>query len=184
MKKSTLLGFTLIELLVAMSLLLLLSLIVFAPYSYYLNKSKVRYTDNEISQLIYKAKNMALNGVAGIDGNLSVALVFDTSENMNQSIRLQTYPYDIDKNQISGTGQIMKEVKLQPGIQIDSFQDKEKGIIFFRGVTGSGIVFVGDDSLGETSENMIEIKYSYKGANRGGLQGNLTYYPPTQIVDY
>ncbi|MCP4523384.1 MAG: prepilin-type N-terminal cleavage/methylation domain-containing protein [Candidatus Gracilibacteria bacterium] len=184
MKHSSSSGFTLIEILVVLSLIIILSLMVFAPYSYYLNKSKIRYTDNEISQVIYKAKNMALNGAKNIYGNISVAVYFDSGEGNNQSVLIKSYPYDIDSNQISGTGEIMTEVQLQPGIQIDSFQEKQKGIIFFRGVTGSGIVFAGDETLSEIIEDEIEIKYSYKGADKGGLRGDLRYYPATQIVDY
>jgi hypothetical protein len=39
-------------------------MIAFAPYSFYLNKSKVKHTDKEISQSIYEAKNKAINGTA------------------------------------------------------------------------------------------------------------------------
>jgi hypothetical protein len=47
-------------------------MIAFAPYSFYLNKSKVKHTDKEISQSIYEAKNKAINGSATSTGNVSI----------------------------------------------------------------------------------------------------------------
>jgi Tfp pilus assembly protein PilE len=48
---------------VAVTIFVLISLMAFAPYSYYINKSKVKQTGKEVSQLIYESKNMALNGI-------------------------------------------------------------------------------------------------------------------------
>jgi hypothetical protein len=76
-------------------------MIAFAPYSFYLNKSKVKHTDKEISQSIYEAKNKAINGSATSTGNLSIGIYFDSTENNNYSYKLLSFPHNISNSIIS-----------------------------------------------------------------------------------
>jgi prepilin-type N-terminal cleavage/methylation domain-containing protein len=54
-------AFTLIEFMVAITIMAIMLLIVYAPYSYYSNKAKVKITSKEISQILFEARNMAIH---------------------------------------------------------------------------------------------------------------------------
>jgi prepilin-type N-terminal cleavage/methylation domain-containing protein len=56
-------GFTLIELLVSITILFILMMMSYVPYSYYQKKAKLRLASREISQSFYEAKNMAISGI-------------------------------------------------------------------------------------------------------------------------
>ena len=63
-------------------------MMAFAPYSFYLNKSKVKHTSKEISQIIYEAKNKAINGSATSTGNISIGIYFDKIGELGPSFLL------------------------------------------------------------------------------------------------
>lgn len=179
--------FTLIELIVAISIFFLLSLIAFAPYSFYLNKSKVKHTSKEISQVIYEAKNKAINGSATASWNVSIWIYFDSTWANKNSYKLLSFSHDINENIISmEEANLIEETILQPGMQLWTFQWQEKGMIFFRSITGSWRVFTWDWNI-RTQVPPIEditLKYSYKWASYWLLQWELQYFQETQIVDY
>jgi len=54
-------GFTLIELIVTISIIMILSLMTYFPYSHYQNKAKLKLASREISQSFYDAKSMAVS---------------------------------------------------------------------------------------------------------------------------
>jgi prepilin-type N-terminal cleavage/methylation domain-containing protein len=54
-------AFTLIELMIAITIIVILTMASYAPYTYYQNKAKLKVTSREISQLLYEARNMAIN---------------------------------------------------------------------------------------------------------------------------
>jgi len=54
-------GFTLVELIVTITIIIILSLMTYLPYSHYQNKAKLKLASREISQSFYEAKNMAIS---------------------------------------------------------------------------------------------------------------------------
>ncbi|NCO31343.1 prepilin-type N-terminal cleavage/methylation domain-containing protein [bacterium] len=54
-------AFTLFELIVAISIVMILMMMTFAPYSYFQNKAKLKLSAREISQSFYEARNMAVS---------------------------------------------------------------------------------------------------------------------------
>jgi type II secretory pathway pseudopilin PulG len=180
--------FTLIELLIAITILLIMSMMTFAPYSFYMNKWKVKYTNKEISQAIYEAKNMAVNWSATQSWNISVWLYFENNWIEKFSYNLLSFEHDIWELSIQPVnGKLLEKHNLQPWIQIDSFAWDNKWLIFFRSITGSWIIFKWDPLLKvpyTESENEIVIEYSYKGSSNSVLQNSLTYFQDTQIIDY
>ena len=54
-------AFTLIELIISITIVVILTVTSYAPYSYYQNKAKLKITTREISQLLYDSRNMAMN---------------------------------------------------------------------------------------------------------------------------
>jgi prepilin-type N-terminal cleavage/methylation domain-containing protein len=54
-------AFTLIELIITITIVAILTMLSYAPYNYYQNKSKLKITTREISQLLYESRNIAVN---------------------------------------------------------------------------------------------------------------------------
>jgi hypothetical protein len=46
---------------IAITIVAFLMIASYAPYSYYQNKAKLKVATREISQVLYEAKNMAIN---------------------------------------------------------------------------------------------------------------------------
>ena len=176
--------FTLIELIVSISIFFLLSMMAFAPYSFYLNKSKVKHTSKEISQVIYAAKNKSINGSATSTWNLSTWIYFDSMWDNKHSYKLLSFPHAITTSNILLENAVwVIESKLQPWIQFEKIWWKSKWIIFFRSITGSGVVLTWGSLLID-SDNEIDVEYSYKWASYWLLHWKLQYFQDTQIVDY
>ncbi|USN58123.1 MAG: prepilin-type N-terminal cleavage/methylation domain-containing protein [Candidatus Peribacteria bacterium] len=55
-------GYTFIELMIVITLVFIVTMMTYLPYSYYQNKMKIKQTGKEIAQLLYDARNDALNG--------------------------------------------------------------------------------------------------------------------------
>lgn len=183
--------FTLIELVIAITILVVVSMMIFAPYSFYMNKWKVKYTNKEISQAIYEAKNMAVNWSATQTWNISVWLYFQNfqdSEWDNFSYDLLSFDHDVAELSINpSNGVLLEKHHLQPWIQIDNFDWENKWLIFFRSISGSWIMFKWDplQKIAYTDwENEITIDYSFKWSSNSVLKNNLTYFQDTQIIDY
>jgi len=62
----------LIEFVIAITIFFILAVASYAPYSYYGNKARLKQTTRETNQLLYEARNMAINGSITSSGNLSV----------------------------------------------------------------------------------------------------------------
>ncbi|MFC1798000.1 prepilin-type N-terminal cleavage/methylation domain-containing protein [Patescibacteria group bacterium] len=54
-------AFTMIELMITITIIGILTMVTYAPYNYYQNKGKLKITAREVSQLLYEARNMAIN---------------------------------------------------------------------------------------------------------------------------
>jgi Tfp pilus assembly protein FimT len=46
---------------IAITIIVILTMITYAPYSYYQNKASLKVTAREISQLLNESRNMAIN---------------------------------------------------------------------------------------------------------------------------
>jgi len=180
--------FTLIELLVSITILVIISMMSFAPYSFYMNKAKVKYTNKEISQSIYEAKNMSVNWSASQSGNISVWLYFENNWINKFSYSLLSFEHDVSEIAITpSNGTLIEKRTLQPWVQIDNFDEANKWMIFFRSISWSGKVFKWDPLVEvpyTEEENEITIEYSYKWSSNSALKNSLKYFQDTQIVDY
>ncbi|QFR38764.1 hypothetical protein A9Q91_00835 [Candidatus Gracilibacteria bacterium 28_42_T64] len=184
-------GFTVVELIIAITIFFMLSMASFVPYNYYVNKAKLKTTVKEISQSIYEARNMAINGVISSTGNVSIGIYFDNSEEENNKIHFLSYPYSFTGVDISTSGSEIESIKtlvLQPGMQIDSIHGNENGLFFFQAISGSSEYFYWESGIRKdiltAGEDTIDISISYKGSTTRNLQKNITYYIKTNIIDY
>ena len=65
-------AFTLIELIVAMAIFFIIVAVTYIPYSYYEVKQRVKVGAKQVSQTLYEARNMAINGQSSNNQNVSV----------------------------------------------------------------------------------------------------------------
>jgi hypothetical protein len=152
-----------------------------------MNKAKVQYTNKELSQVIYEAKNMARNWSAQLSSNVSVGIYFDT-ENTPNSYELYTFSHELDTDSLDlSDGTLLQKYILQPGIQLDTFHwnTDEKWVIFFTSISWSWKIYKGNLlQIVDPSENKIRINYSYKWSQNPALANSLVYFQDTQIIDY
>jgi hypothetical protein len=154
-----------------------------------MNKAKIQHTDKELSQIIYEAKNMAVNWSTTSSWNTSIWISIDSTDFHNTSYELWSYKHDVlEWDIVSFNGNLIQKYFLQPWVQFNSFDWETKGIIFFRSITWTWVVFKWDSSYNKVAftqwENEIEIEYSYKWAEEDALNNTLSYFQDTQIVDY
>jgi len=79
MKMSRVRAYTLIELLVVIMIIGILSMLVYAPYSYYQNIAKVRDASERVMQSFSDAKITAASGLSfsGTESNLDIAVILE-----------------------------------------------------------------------------------------------------------
>ena len=186
MKNISQVWFTLIEFMVAITIFFLISLIAYAPYTYNINKQKVRHTGKEVSQLIYEAKNMAINWMISSDNdinntkNMSIAVKFDSSN--KSKVTILWYPHDTYN--YSNPWESLYVLDLQPWMQFDSFNNNQTGgMLIFESITWSGKVYVNWSELSSLPDK-IPLMFSFKGSDKITMQSEILYYPKNQIVDY
>lgn len=189
MKKSQFWAFTLIEFMVAVTIFVLISLMAFAPYSYYINKSKVKQTGKEVSQLIYESKNMALNGIVWETSNISVWVYFDVAQ--DDIIKVIPFDYSITPDAINPTlvenaltASWLTQLILQPWIELESINNQTKWLIYFQAITWSWWVYSWNTLQKIPWNTNVDIEFSYKNSNASTLRKTIKYIQKTQIVDY
>lgn len=181
-------AFTLIEFLIVVTIFFLLIAISYIPYNFYMNKARVKTSIREISQSLYEARNMAINGVSS-GSNLSIWLYLDAQNNSN-NLQFFSYPYSFSgtdiSNEISSDIKLIKTYKLLPNINILDIDWKDNWLFFFESITGSGSYYYWENNTkNEITNNEIKINISYNGAVIWtSLFWELTYFTNTNIVDY
>lgn len=187
MKKNA--WFTLIELMVVMSMFAIMVAVTYIPYSYYEVKQRVKIWGKQVSQILYEARNMAINGQSDNNKNVSVGVVFDI-ENEKNKVILLTYPYTFTGSEIGAleTSEIKKirTLDLPKWVQLEDVWGKKKALFFFQSISGQG-KFWWWDTTGVKSEfpaGDIEVKLSFKWSTETNLQKIIHYYTYTHIIDY
>ncbi|MDD3793756.1 MAG: prepilin-type N-terminal cleavage/methylation domain-containing protein [Candidatus Gracilibacteria bacterium] len=182
-------AFTLIELLVSITIIIILSLMTYLPYSHYQNKAKLKLASREISQSFYEAKNMAISGIKDISSNKSVGLYLTTEAGNSNKLIFFVYPYDIDEllinNVESSQVNILKTKLIQDGININNLNGYDNLLFFFDSITGKSKVYTFTSSgKSEVDLDKIIISFSYKNAISSTLNKQIIYYKNTNIIDY
>ncbi|MDP2090088.1 MAG: prepilin-type N-terminal cleavage/methylation domain-containing protein [Candidatus Gracilibacteria bacterium] len=182
-------GFTLIELMISITIIGILSVITYSPYSYYQNKASLKVTAREVSQLLYESRNMAINGAIANNGNVAIGVYFDTSEIANTQIKVFSFPHNIDKLNITNTQggdiRLIKTLKLQKGILIDKIEDKQNILFFFDSITGKLSYYNWHMLTRQNFEDdIVSINFSFKGSSSPNLNKTINYYTNTNIIDY
>lgn len=182
-------AFTLIEMIISITIVVILTMMTFAPYSYYQNKTKLKVTTREISQIILDWKNMAMNWAVWELWNVSIWVYFDTSASEKWSVKVFSYPYDIDSLDISnipdGDIKLLKTLNLQKWVEIDEVTWKENMIFFFDAISWDLSCYSWNGSTRtKIEEDIMTIDFSYKNATSNNLKRTIKYFTSTNIIDY
>lgn len=186
------LWFTLIEMMVVITIFSILLLSSYVPYSYMQNKALLKIGTKDVSQTLYQARNLAINGFENENkNNASIGVYFDTTN--PDIIEYYSFPYSIEEGDIipeeNTNIKKIKEIVLPKWVQIDSVYWKEKFLFFFNAITWKGDYYYWENwsmvkSEVPTAHRDIIIKISFRWSTSSNLQKQIIYYTPTHILDY
>lgn len=181
--------FTLIELIISITIIVLLTMSTYIPYSYYQNKAKLKITSREITQALYEARNMAINWSINNIWNVSIWVYFDTSISSLNEIKIYSYTFDIETNQISiiewWNVELIKTIKLQNWIQLENITSKDNVLFYFESITWKLISYTWNSWIKTPIlDNVMPITFSYKWSTSPNLRKTINYFTNTNIIDY
>lgn len=181
--------FTLIELMVAITIIGILSIMSYSPYSYYQNKASLKVTAREVSQLLYESRNMAINWAIWNQWNVSIWVYFDTSSTLNNQIKVFSFPHDMDKLNILNSEwwdiRLLKTLTLKKWILIDKIEDKKNLLFFFDSITWELSYYNWISwTRNNVTDDIVSINFSFKWSTSPNLNKTINYYTNTNIIDY
>lgn len=183
-------GFTLIEILIVITIMSIIMLASYIPYKHYQDKLLLRQAVKEISQSIWKARNMSINWIDNWSWNLSIWLFFDSSDLNNNLIKYYSYPHSFSWSQINTTEtwsiKIIKTQKLPIWVEVDLIWGKENAMFFYEAISWEWKYLYWDWDWKQEAllESIIKINISYKNSTSPVLQKEIDYYTKSNIVDY
>ncbi len=174
-------GFTLIELLISITIFLILTVMTYVNYATYQNIAKVKLSLKEVSQSINDARNMAINGYDRNMVNQSIWIYFDLQNN-----NVQYYWYNFNSWITLSEASIIKEKKLQDGVEITHLSGHTKMMIHFSSIywVPSMYYFDEDNTKHDFSWDILDISISYRGIQNYPFKRELKYFKNTNVVDY
>ncbi len=178
--------FTLIELMIVISISILLMVSIYAPYSYYWNKAKLKISKTQIAKAIYQARNMAIYWLNNWNKNNSIWVYFDNSDINKNYIKIYSYPYDYSwpKNNFSNSSiQLVRKIKLQSWVWITKINSQNNALFYFHAISWTGSYYFYNPVQNEFSDKKIIINFSFKNS-WPNLSSKDVYYTLTNIVDY
>ena len=184
-------GFTLIELMITITIIVVLTMMTYAPYNYYQNKAKLKITLRQVSQLLYESRNMAVNWAVWTSWNISIWVYFDNSSFEKNIVKVFSYPHDIDIVDINNIEwwdiKLLQTITLQDWIQIDYIDTKPNMLFVFDAITWNLKYYTWKLDKRENyidNDNQISINFSYKWSNSDNLKKEIIYFTSTNIIDY
>lgn len=183
-------GFTLIELMISITIVVILTMVTYAPYNYYQNKAKLKVATREISQVLYEWRNMAINWSVQDTWNVSIWVYFDNSVTEKNKIKVFSYPYNINKLDLSYIEwpdvKLIKTLELKKGIEINDIQWNDNLLFVFDAITWNLTYYNWNGWLRNTIENedIMSINFSYKNSTSENLRRTIKYFTSTNIIDY
>ncbi|MFA5917531.1 MAG: type II secretion system protein [Candidatus Gracilibacteria bacterium] len=183
-------AFTLIELMVTITIMVLVGGATYMNFAYSQNKMNLKLTAKDISQALYNARNMAINGLDSSSGNVSVGVYFDNSVDNKSKISFFSYPYDLDINSTdllsTDSKKLIKKIDFYKYIELNGVENKDKFLFLFQAISGSGYYYYRDSTPGKKSfeGNSIDIKISLNQSESSNLTKDIKYIIGTNIIDY
>lgn len=192
-------AFSLIEIMIVISIMMIVLMFSYAPYSLYQNKAKVKLATREVSQSLYEARNMAISWVQEKENswnidfkNKAVWILLDTTDNQNWKIKYFYFDSEVLDNDLNVNNSKIdiswkpaKEKEIQPWVFLTSFPEtsSSKILLIYKASTWE-IVVLDWDSKSKISWNTLKIELKFQKSDSELLKRTITYYLKTNIVDY
>lgn len=174
--------FTLIELMISITILMILVVMSFVPYSYYNNISKVKLASKDISQSISEARNLAINWLDKSWVNQSIAIYFDLND--KNKIKYYSFNYNSWITSLAfNNSSFLKEKVLPEWVEITSLSWNTDKVIYFNSIYWSWVILE-KSNLSTLNSDSLNIKVSYKWSLNPKLNKNIIYYKKTNSIDY
>lgn len=165
------LWFTLIELMVVVTIIAIISMWIYLPYSHHQQRTLVKQWWNEISASISQARNMSIHGISSWTWNLHIGLVFDQDKLLYNSYEL-TNTWSVSD--------IIQTKKLPRGIWID--EDFIGNEFFFEAITWK--LTKRNNWVKVDLEHEENIQFSFMGSEAESLRGNIIYHTRSHISEF
>ena len=174
---------------IAITIMAIITLVSYAPYNYYKKKMKLKNTASQITQILYDARNKAVNWTVWTNWNVSIGVYFNASTFENNQINMFSYPYNYDQNLISyienNDIKKIKTFKLEKWIQIDSIEWWNNLLFYFNAITWKVSYYKWNWAVrSDVLDDKININISYKGSNSRNLNKEISYFTYTNVIDY
>ncbi len=181
--------FTLIELMISITILVILTMVSYAPYSYYQNKASLKITTREVSQLLYESRNMAINWAIDNNSNVSIWVYFDTNSISNNIVKVFSYPHDVNTLNILNNEwwdvKLLKTLILKKWIAIDYLHGNPNILFFFNSITWELTYYSWNGyTRNRIEDDQISINFSFKWSTSPNLNRTINYFTNTNIIDY
>ena len=162
-------AFTLIELMVVITIMFILSMMIYAPYQHYQTKQKVRNSAKVVTQTLQQARNLAINWISTGTWNTSIWVLFESG---STDITLLQYPHGEGVTSSS----ILEKKKLEPWVKISW----DKLLFFYEAISWSGTYYKNDMIINDKN---LEVSIWFGWAHSWNLNKKIDYYTRTYVSD-
>lgn len=185
MKKGNTKAFTLIELIVVITIMFILSMMVYAPYHHFQTKQKVRNSTKIIAQTLYEARGLAINGINSWSGNVSIWVYFWSG---SEDIILYKYKLGVNSDYKNESLYLLEKRHLEPWVEIiwvEGWSKRDNGLFVFTAITWSGAYYYYNGVKQEFADpdNVLDIHIGFKWVKNWNLSEKVEYYTKTYIAD-
>ena len=171
---------------IVISIVFIVSLTVYAPYSHYQKKAQFRLIIKQTVQLIQQARNSAIYG--GSEGvNHSYGVYLDSAA---ESARLISYPYNatgslsIDAPNVAD----VKTLDFPKNLQVNSIAWELNTLLLYQAISGELEAYTVDISGNaftySSIPDIIEINMSYWDPEKSSFVKTLEYYTQSHVIDF
>lgn len=166
-------AFTLIELIVVITIMFILSMMVYAPYQHFQTKQKVRNSAKIVTQTLYEARNLAINWITTGTWNTSIWVLFAS---WSSHITLFKYPYwDTISDYENSTYELEKK-QLEPWVKVSW----DNYLLRYVAISGSGMYLKNGSNF---YDNELELNVWLGWISSWNLSKKIKYYTKTYVAD-
>lgn len=182
-------AYTFIELMVVITIISILSIATYVPYSFYQNKEKLRTWAKEIAQSIVEARNLAINWLSNSNSNVSIGLYFD--KNLKNKLEFFSYPFDYvgplkTTEDTEAWIKLLKTREIPAWISINNVEWHENFYIVYDAISWNAKYFYENNNIfiPYTQTWTININIWFMWRTSGIFSKTVKYDTQTYISDY
>ena len=166
-------AFTLIELMVVMTIMIILTWVMYTPFAHYQTKQKVKNSAKIITQALNDARNSAIYWILNSTSTWNLD-IWVKIKNWEDNLKIYWYPYNKTIINYEKSDYLLEEIKLESWVEITS----SWGLYLYKAITWSWIYKNVD-----ITNNKSKISVWFKWATTWTMTKNIEYYTKTYISD-